>query len=121
MLSKTGKGEMWNTISDDNFNDILEKSNNRIQLIYKHSNRCGVCFFTKGEIESIAGEIAERADTYFLEVNRQRGLSNKIASELGVRHESPQLICLEDGKVAWHFSHNSIQGERILKKFKVDQ
>lgn len=118
MLSNNEEGEMWNAISEDTFDNILEKSNKDKQLIYKHSNRCGVCMFTKGEIESIAGDIMERADLYFLEVNQQRALSNRIASELEVQHESPQLICIEDGRAVWHFSHNSIEGEHILEKFE---
>lgn len=109
---------MWNTISEGSLNDILERSKKLTQLIYKHSNRCSVCFFTKSEIESVAADIADGADLFFVDVIRQREVSNKIASELGVQHESPQLICIEDEEVVWHFSHNSIQADRIMEKLK---
>lgn len=118
MFSNTDEAETWNTISEDSLNDILERSKKVTQLIYKHSNRCSVCFFTKGEIESVAADIADGADLYFVDVIKQREISNRIASELGVQHESPQLICIEDEMAVWHFSHNNIQADRILEKFE---
>lgn len=118
MFSNTDVGEMWNTISEGSLNEILDKSKNETQLIYKHSNRCSICFFTKGEIESIAADIEGDADLHFIDVVKQRDISNKIASELGVQHESPQLICVENGKAVWHLSHNSIQADPILEKLK---
>lgn len=117
MFSNADEAETWNTISEDSLNEIFERSKKITQLIYKHSNRCSVCFFTKSEIDSVAAEIADETDLYFVDVIRQRELSNKIASELGVQHESPQLICIDDGKAVWHLSHSSIQADRILEKF----
>ena len=36
---------------------------------------------------------------------RTGGLSRDIAAAVGVRHESPQVLILRDGHVAWHGSH----------------
>jgi len=44
----------------------------------------------------------------YIDVVMQRDLSLALAEELGVRHESPQLILWKDGKVAEHASHSGV-------------
>lgn len=114
--SESKEKDIWNSISEYPFPEILKRSENRPQFIYKHSNRCGVCFFAKGEVEDVASDLSDKADFYFLDVIKQREISNEIASSLEVKHESPQLICVENGKASWQLSHNAIQANRIREK-----
>jgi bacillithiol system protein YtxJ len=62
--------------------------------------------------------IKEYADMHFVNVVRSREASDKIASELDVRHESPQAILVDQGEVVWHGSHGSIDADAILEYFK---
>ena len=48
-------------------------------------------------------------------VIQQRATSNKIAERTGVRHESPQIILLRDGKVVTAISHGSITLARLAQ------
>lgn len=96
---------------------IIEASKEKPQLIYKHSHRCSVCFVSKGDLEVAADDIKEHADMHFVNVVRSRDASNKIASKLDVRHESPQAILIDNGEVAWHGSHGSIDTDAILEYF----
>lgn len=109
--------DIWETISDPSqLKPIIEASKDRPQLIYKHSHRCSVCFVSKGNLESVAEDILESADMHFVNVVNSRQASNHIESELGVRHESPQVILLDNGEVIWHASHGGIKGDAVIEK-----
>jgi bacillithiol system protein YtxJ len=113
----SASNDIWESISDpQQVESIVQKSEQRPQLIYKHSHRCSICTISKGTLESAANDILEDADMHFINVVNSREASNFIASELDVRHESPQVILLEDGEVVWHASHGSINADAILEK-----
>ncbi|MDR9409689.1 MAG: bacillithiol system redox-active protein YtxJ [Balneolaceae bacterium] len=118
---RTGKMESstWNTLSE--FKDvqaILDKSNERPQLIYKHSTRCSVSFVSKDDLEKYAEQISQKADLNIVYVIQQRNISNAIATEFKIRHESPQAILLKDGEVIWKGSHWDVNAEEILNRLK---
>lgn len=46
-------------------------------------------------------------------VQRQRSLSTRLATLLGVRHESPQVFVIARGKATWHSSHNGVTAPRL--------
>jgi bacillithiol system protein YtxJ len=43
-----------------------------------------------------------------IDVVRHRSLSDAAAMRLGLRHQSPQAILIEEGTPVWHASHSSI-------------
>jgi bacillithiol system protein YtxJ len=109
------QSEIWSPISGiDNIDAILQASSEKPQLIYKHSHRCSVCILAKEELEGIADQVLDSSDLYMINVIHQRDLSNAIASTFDVRHESPQVIIIKDGEVAWKGSHWAIKGTDIL-------
>ena len=74
---------------------------------YKHSTRCGVSSMAWSRLErSWDSEMR----LLFVDLIRDRQLSNYIAEATGVRHESPQLIVSKKGKVLNHTSHMGISG-----------
>jgi len=108
---------IWNRISGLGvIKTVLQNSNDKPQLIYKHSHRCSICFLAKEELEKVAEELNSIADLYIVNVINQREVSNSIASKLEVRHESPQVIILKNKKVVWNGSHWSVKGKEILKQ-----
>lgn len=111
--------EHWNVLEDiSDVDEVLQKSKERPQLLYKHSNRCGTCMFAKSEIEKRSEDIEERADMHFIDVINSREVSNYLAEKLNLRHESPQAILLANGKVIWHNSHSAIKSTKILGKLR---
>ncbi|WP_246369897.1 monothiol bacilliredoxin BrxC family protein [Saccharibacillus deserti] len=42
-----------------------------------------------------------------------RPVSNAIEGNLGVKHESPQILLIRGGEVLWHASHGNISYEQI--------
>ena len=85
---------------------ITELSHKQAVYIFKHSSRCGISSMVLSRFEK---QLKRRKASYFyLHIQGFRSLSNWLAEELGVRHESPQLIILKDGKVLAHESHYAL-------------
>ncbi|MCK0131158.1 bacillithiol system redox-active protein YtxJ [Flavobacteriaceae bacterium F08102] len=85
---------------------IREKSHEKLQLIFKHSRTCGI---SRGVIKQFEKSIdPDKATYYYLDLLSYRAISNAIAEQFGVRHESPQLLVIKDGKVIAHDSHYEI-------------
>ncbi len=51
---------------------------------------------------------------YQIDVIRDRGLAHRMAADLQVRHESPQVFIIRDGHVVWHTSHFAIKASTLL-------
>ncbi|HRN56814.1 MAG TPA: bacillithiol system redox-active protein YtxJ [Agriterribacter sp.] len=102
----------WNVLTTEaQFTELLEKSKLRPQLIYKHSTRCGTSSMIRNRLER--GVAPAETDFHFLDLIAYRALSTTIAEKLGVRHESPQVLLIRDGKCIYHESHYAIYMEDI--------
>lgn len=102
----------WKKIeSEDDLKIAIENSYAYKIAIFKHSTSC---FISKTVLKNLEREIESLentgsiADLYFLDLLAYRSLSNKIAEDLEIRHESPQLLVIENGKVINHASHQDI-------------
>lgn len=80
-------------------------------ILYKHSPTCSLCSWSIREVERFAEQ--QGVDVHLIDVFAQRPLARAIEDELGVRHESPQVLILEDGIVRWHASHRALSSERL--------
>lgn len=102
---------MINWILIDSFeqlHEIEERSKEVPCIIFKHSIACSISALIKHRLESQWDIDDSQIDTYFLDIFRYRALSNLIAEEYGVRHESPQLLMIHHGKCVYHNSHLNI-------------
>ncbi len=88
---------------------LKEKSLPPTCYVFKHSTTCGISARAATEIEMLESEIP----VYVVNVREQRDLSNWVAAQYGVRHESPQLILLRDGKVEKVWNHGAIRKSSI--------
>ena len=46
---------------------------------------------------------------YYLYVQDARDVSNRVAEQYSIRHESPQVLYIKDGMVVWNTSHWNIK------------
>lgn len=81
-------------------------------LLLKHSSTCPISQAAYEEYETFAGENPE-VKTYYLIVQDDRPLSNHIAEQFHIKHESPQSILFKNGDVAWHASHWKITTDSL--------
>lgn len=112
---KPEEKSFWNKIeSEEDLQTAIENSSRHKIGIFKHSTSC---FISKTVLRNFEKEIEntdEKVDLYFLDLLAHRPISNKIAEELGVRHESPQFIVIENGKAISNASHQDISLSQIL-------
>ena len=107
----------WNDLDNvAGINTIVDASHASRQLIFKHSTRCGVSSGAKMRLEGGLEELASHFDLHFLDLLSHRDVSNQIAQQLGVHHESPQVIVLDKGEVVFHTSHGMISPSYIIDK-----
>lgn len=98
--------------SEKNVEQLL-KPDSGTQVIYKHSYSCAVCIFSKLKVEEVMEKLSGKADFHFVDVVNNREVSEKIAADTGVRHESPQILILKNGRVYWHASHSAIDKDKL--------
>jgi bacillithiol system protein YtxJ len=78
-----------------------------LHLIYKHSPYCSLSFVAEEQVRNFAGQ-EDAIPVTMIDVVRQRSMSDAIEDATGVRHESPQVLLVRDGSVAWHASHRRV-------------
>ena len=108
----------WNTIqSAEDIEEIKKASESGRVLIFKHSTRCSISSMALNRLER-AWKPAETQglQPFFLDLIAKRPISAQIADEFGVRHESPQVLVIENGKCIYDNSHMGISYNE-LKKF----
>lgn len=99
--------------------EILDQAFTRqTAVILKHSTRCPVSAAAKREFETFAANYHDMDGLYIVDVIQQRHISQAIAEQTGIRHESPQLLIVRSGTVVWNASHWSITKEAIQKELK---
>jgi bacillithiol system protein YtxJ len=87
-------------------------------LIFKHSTRCGISSWAWKQFQRDWDQ-SWNIPVFFLDLLKNRDLSNRIAEELGVRHESPQLIWVRKGQVGFHTSHSGLTVDSFRKHKKA--
>ena len=99
----------WKQINDlHDLQIIKQESNQRKALIFKHSTRCGMSRMVLRSFESKLTELNERNDLYFLDLLQHREISNAIEKQFEVKHESPQLIVIENEKAVKNAAHYEV-------------
>jgi bacillithiol system protein YtxJ len=83
-------------------------------VIFKHSTRCSISMMAKRKFELDWTDLPEDISLYFLDLIKYRDLSNQIAHDFQVHHESPQLLLIKDGECILDQSHSGISVEEAL-------
>ena len=109
-----GIPDSWQFLAEaDQLTQLLEHSYHKPQVIFKHSTRCGISSMAKHMLEQDWDFSQEDLDMYFLDLIAHRAISNAVADQLGVVHQSPQLIVVYQGKAVFDTSHHAISGGRL--------
>ena len=96
---------------------LIERSRTDPVLIFKHSTQCPVSTAAYNEFLRFTEEAAGAACGIVL-VIEDRSVSDAIESKLGVHHESPQAIVVENGRQTWNASHWSITSDALARAMK---
>ena len=88
--------------------NLLTDSTKKPVIVFKHSNACSISARAYREMEKVDG-------VNILEVQSARAISNEFATLTGVRHETPQVVILRDGKAVWDASHFDVVAANVMK------
>jgi len=101
---------LWRELkSIEDWQEVLDKSSETSVMIFKHSTTCPISARAWNEFQSYLADTPHPETEYVMvKVIESRPVSNRIAQDLQVRHESPQAILLQHRKAVWNASHGAI-------------
>ena len=88
---------------------VKDNSKENPVLIFKHSTRCSISKAALDRLERNWKQ-DEMSDVklFYLDLIRHRDVSNQIAEDFSVVHESPQVLLIKDGQSVYDRSHIDI-------------
>jgi bacillithiol system protein YtxJ len=101
----TGPHDLLQLRSVADFERALEESARRPLLIFKNSFTCGTSAAAFDELVDHMARSPADVRYAMVTVQTERAVSNAIAQRLGVRHETPQVLLVHNGRVEWSASH----------------
>lgn len=108
----------WIPLTDEKqLTDIISKSAERPQVIFKHSTRCSISAVALQRLQKESAP--SDFDFYMLDLLAYRNISNKIAEQFGVYHESPQVLVIRNGECVYDESHLGISMHDIIDSAKA--
>jgi bacillithiol system protein YtxJ len=97
----------------------LEDSYEAPQLLIKHSTACPISAEALKEFKIYSGQAKRHMQFALVKVIESREISNEIAAESHVKHESPQVLLIRDQEVLWHTSHWNITVEKLEQEINA--
>ncbi len=88
--------------------EIAERSKEIPCVIFKHSSRCGISAMAKFRLKGDWGFAEGELEAFFLDLISYRDVSDAVEEKFSIRHESPQLLVIQDGNCTCHASHLDI-------------
>lgn len=97
----------------NNLSEILETSHENPIIIFKYSSQCNSSARLKKDFKKRIFEKTLLAPVYIVVVQEQPSLSKNIAKALEVKHESPQILIINKGKLFYTAHHSGINLENL--------
>ena len=92
---------------EQTLSELVERSQEAPVLLFKHDPVCSISIVAYHELRRLDEPIP------LVDVSRSHALSRLIATQTGVKHESPQLIVLRNGAAVWSASHYAIKADAV--------
>ena len=110
----------WNRLErPEQLKEIITESADNNILIFKHSTRCNISRSTLDRLERNWKDAeVPNVKPYFLDLLSYRDISNTIAEQFQVEHQSPQVLIIRHGKAIYDNSHYGIDFQEIREKVK---
>lgn len=108
---------LWEELHNvEEYREALDHSFTKPILFFKHST---TCFISKTVLKNLESQISssenkDKIDLYYLDLLHFRPISNLMANDLDLAHQSPQAILIKNGEVKYHASHESIDFEKAV-------
>ena len=105
----------WNPVTSiDQIAQIKEQSFQTPQVIFKHSTRCSISSMVLNRLERSSAP--EQVQFHYLALLAYRSISDQIATDFAVYHESPQVLLIKNGECVYDESHHGISMDEITEQ-----
>jgi bacillithiol system protein YtxJ len=104
--------------SMEDLEQIIHLSQEKPQVIFKHSTRCNISSVAKNRLERAGG--GGELQFHYLDLISYRPLSNAVAERFVVEHESPQILVIKNGKCVYNESHMGIDMDEIKDQLQIN-
>ena len=99
----------------ESIKELLTRSKKHPVVIFKHSMSCPISSSVYSEMTRYHGDVT------LVEVQRARELSREIEKTTGVRHETPQVLVLRNGKAVWNASHWNVTADGVAEAVRDNE
>ncbi len=114
---ETAEVEWFKLTEESQLQEIVEESHTTPVLIYKHSTRCGISSMAFDRLVRGWDEAyTDKIKPYYLDLIAFRDVSNEVARQFGIYHQSPQVILIKNGKAIYDDSHMAISLDIIKQQ-----
>lgn len=98
----------------DDWAACREASKESLRFVFKHSTACPISAAAYRRLtDYLDRPNADPPPFFIVKVIESRPVSNAIAKDTALRHQSPQLILLDGGAAAWSASHGGITARAV--------
>ncbi|RYY71827.1 MAG: bacillithiol system redox-active protein YtxJ [Chitinophagaceae bacterium] len=102
----------WNPLNEVAQLEAIKKDSfEQPQVIFKHSTRCSISSMAKNRLDR--SDAPAGINFFYLDLIAHRDISNKIAEDFSVEHESPQVLVIRNGECVYDESHSGISMDEI--------
>ncbi len=95
-------------ISAEQLNELKATSNQNPVLVFKHSTTCSISKTSLNRLERNWLPTEMPIKTYYLDLLNYRAISNQIATDFNIEHQSPQVLLINKGQVVFNATHFDI-------------
>jgi bacillithiol system protein YtxJ len=104
----------WKEVTSiEEFYEMLNAPTDKAKLFFKHSTRCSISSMALKGFEREWNVSSDDFELYFVDLIAHRDISNAIAAESHVEHQSPQVVVWRNGEVIYNASHHHIDAQKI--------
>lgn len=88
--------------------ELINSSTEKPVMFFKHSTRCSISTMAKDRLERKWDIDNSKLAPVYLDLLNHRDISNFLATELNIEHQSPQVILVKDKKATYSETHSMI-------------
>ncbi|MGY8941387.1 MAG: bacillithiol system redox-active protein YtxJ [Flavobacteriales bacterium] len=98
----------WKTLDSLEFlQEAIESSQQHPVVLFKHSTRCSISRLAKKLTEQ-QWDLPNEVHPYLLDLLNHRDVSEAIANQFQIHHESPQFLLIKNKTCVFHANHHHI-------------
>ncbi len=110
---------VWTPLEQErDLESLLDRSNEQLCLIFKHSTRCPLSAMAKQRLERDWTFAERQLKPWYVDVLAHREMSNRLAERFGVHHESPQVLLIAKGRCFFDCSHLDISVALLAEEIR---